>query len=128
MTTNDCLADLDALRAKWGYFKYYEALKIQNRRRLESDHGKREHFSQAKRTKIFMRHGGRCHICGELIDPKSNWHVDHVNVNLSSEEYNQEKNLAPTHAGCNESKGARDLVEQSKHSGRTVREQLGDEL
>ena len=121
--TSDCLNALKVLRGRYGTYEFDRALKALYRERLEVENRpKRIRLSPRRRERLYFRHGGICHECGTLIDPKSNWEVDHVNVNLASDEYNDERNLAPTCAACNRKKSAKSIPELAKSSGRTMKE------
>ena len=129
MTGTNCIAELRALREKYGYSAFDIAVKHLNRERLQvKDRPERVRLSPAKRNKLFLKFGGRCHICHELIDPRSSWDVDHIDPNLSGTDFNAERNLVPTHASCNRGKGALSVMAQAKRYGTTAVEILGDEI
>lgn len=58
-----------------------------------------------KRSMVWDRDQGRCHICKEQADP-NDWHLDHV-VPLARGGQHTWDNVAVSHAYCNLSKGAR---------------------
>ena len=120
-----CMVELIALRSKYGYSTFDRAVKAINRRRLEVDNRpKRVHLSPAKRQSLYFAHGGLCHACGEWIDPKSDWQVDHFDPNLSGAEFNAPKNLRPIHPRCNQSKGAKSIAEMAEENHQTVAQYL----
>lgn len=49
---------------------------------------------QAVRDRIFIRHGGRCHISDRKIMPGDEWHAEHIKPLWEGGE-NRESNLAP---------------------------------
>lgn len=54
---------------------------------------------------VFLRDGGKCHICGEFVNPLS-WHLDHI-VPLSRGGKHCYENVAVSHPVCNLRKGNR---------------------
>lgn len=64
------------------------------------------------RARIFDRHGGKCHICGQKIVGKR-WALDHVKALINGGE-NCEANLAPVHIACHAEKTAADVAEKAK--------------
>jgi 5-methylcytosine-specific restriction endonuclease McrA len=48
---------------------------------------------------IYVRDGGRCHICGKKV-PKKNWHLDHL-IPLARGGEHSYKNVAVACPGCN---------------------------
>lgn len=57
------------------------------------------------RAFVWMRDGGKCHICGGTCDPKS-WHMDHI-IPLRHGGRHNAMNVAVSHPECNRKKGAR---------------------
>lgn len=55
---------------------------------------------------ILAEHGMTCHICGGAIADRSDLHFDHV-IPLSRGGAHSAENIRPSHAFCNQSKGAR---------------------
>jgi 5-methylcytosine-specific restriction endonuclease McrA len=116
---------LEALLAHHGYSEFWYKIKRMSRRRLQvQDRPKRIHLSPRKRERLYFKHGGLCHNCQTLIDPKSKWEVDHVNPNLEGDEFNAESNLAPSCSACNREKSAQSVQEFSKSTGRTFEQIL----
>jgi len=122
-----CLEALEAVMAQYPRSEWDRALKVIRNRRIATDRPERIHLSLAERNKLFLRYGGRCHICKELIDPRSRWHVDHVNAHLTGDEYNAERNLAPSHEHCNLEKSSKSIDQLSRESGKTYTELIGEE-
>jgi hypothetical protein len=73
-------------------------------RRRARKSGARVHIFS--RTEVYARTGGVCHICLAPVEFSSTWHSDHV-VPLALGGLHVLDNLAPTHPGCNLSKGAK---------------------
>lgn len=59
-----------------------------------------------KRSTVWSRTGGQCHLCLAPVEFESDWHVEHV-IPLSRGGVEDIKNLAPSHAKCNLSKGSK---------------------
>lgn len=64
--------------------------------------GGRENIS---REAVFERDGGRCHICGDLVE-QSNWHLDHLVPVVLGGQHTM-LNVAVSHPQCNIRRGAR---------------------
>ena len=60
----------------------------------------RKIFSKLERRAIFERGNGRCYLCGESIDSKAYWEIDHI-VPFSKGGSDDFSNLLPTHKECN---------------------------
>lgn len=120
-----CFAELVALREKYGTSEFDRAVKHLNRLRLDAfQRPERIRLSERKRQKLYFRYGGLCHICGEWIDPKISWTVDHFDPNITGPAFNAEANLRPTHPRCNSSKGAKSIEEMAFANGQTVAQYL----
>ena len=68
-------------------------------RKLElRDHLVRESLSGIERDQVLAKTGGRCHICGGLIEGK--WEADHVFSHSLGGQHSID-NYLPTHSICN---------------------------
>lgn len=123
----DCLSEFLILRTKYGTSEFDRALKTLAKQRIAAGRPKRIHLSLAKRDKLLKRYGGRCHICRELIDPRSRWHVDHKNPHLTGDDFNDQRNLAPAHEKCNLEKSSKSVDQLSRERGLTYAEIIGEE-
>lgn len=65
------------------------------------------------RSRVFLAHGGICHISGRKIGAGEKWDLDHV-VALINEGENRESNLAPALRDKHREKTAQDVAEKSK--------------
>ena len=65
------------------------------------------------RARVFLAHGGKCHITGRLIRPGDEWDLDHVIALVNGGE-NRESNLAPALKAAHKAKTARDVAEKAK--------------
>lgn len=66
---------------------------------------KRSKFSKKQRLELFVKHEGRCYLCGMTIRPGEDWDVEHVlPVGLGGD--NSQENLRPAHASreCHKAK------------------------
>ncbi len=66
------------------------------------------------RLRIFLRHGGICHLSGRRILPGDDWDLDHV-VALANGGSHSEFNLRPALRGPHKAKTARDVAEKAKN-------------
>ena len=71
----------------------------------------------------YMRQNGKCLRCGERMEPRDAV-GDHIEPLAKGGSHNK-RNIRALHRGCNASKGAADLVTESKRTGQTVMEQIG---
>jgi 5-methylcytosine-specific restriction endonuclease McrA len=69
----------------------------------------RKHISTKERARLFMLHGGVCHICGIKIDGvREKWDVEHVlALELGGED--DDWNRKPAHFLCHKPKTADDI-------------------
>lgn len=59
----------------------------------------RKHRSTRDRAKLFLAHGGKCHICGLKIRDGERWEASHPTpIELGGAD--DETNLAPAHYKC----------------------------
>jgi 5-methylcytosine-specific restriction enzyme A len=65
------------------------------------------------RARVFLAHGGVCHITGRKIAPGEKWELDHVVALINGGE-NKESNLAPALAWAHKAKTARDVAQKAK--------------
>ena len=105
------------------------AMRMVNRERLENyQRDKRKPLSPSKVRSLYIRQKGVCPACGHpLPDPRfhrTEVHVDEIDPNR--DDFNAMNNRRLLHSGCNLKKGSQSLPEQSKSTGRTVVDILGD--
>lgn len=65
------------------------------------------------RARVFLTHGGKCHISGRAIRPGDAWELDHVIALVNGGE-NRESNLAPALKVAHKAKTALDVAEKAK--------------
>jgi 5-methylcytosine-specific restriction protein A len=65
------------------------------------------------RARVFVAHGGVCHLSGRRVRPGDAWECDHVIALVNGGE-NRESNLAPALRDKHREKTAADVAEKSK--------------
>ncbi len=70
------------------------------RNRVARNRAPRQRLSAADRKQIFAKAGGRCHICGGLINGSA-WEADHVQSHSTGGRHLLD-NYLPAHATCNQ--------------------------
>lgn len=70
----------------------------------------RRSLSKAKRTKIFLLHNGRCHICSQQIRDGEKWDVSHV-IPLNLGGADDDSNMRPAHKRCHVEQTAKDKAD-----------------
>ena len=76
------------------------ALREQRRAKKQSLNGKvgRKSPTKSQKPRILQKTGGRCHICGGVIDGE--WEADHVRAHALGGEHDTD-NFLPAHSICN---------------------------
>lgn len=119
------LGVLDGLDVEVGRSIYDQAVKMKNRRRLESGstRQKRKRFPWSKYQKLYQKRNGVCWWCqSDMKLIKGQIEVDHFDPN--ADDFNGEGNLSVLHMDCNREKSAKTLTEQAEYLGITVKELL----
>ncbi len=88
---------------------------------------KRRIRTSLQRTKIFLDHGGICHLCGNKIDAvKEGFELEHV-IAFAMTHDDSDENLRPAHKACHKEKTKQDVADiakakrrQAKHLGAKV--------
>lgn len=65
------------------------------------------------RARVFLAHGGVCHLTGRKIAPGERWELDHVVALINGGE-NRESNLAPALVAAHKAKTAQDVAQKAK--------------
>lgn len=78
----------------------FQALHQTRRDHVAAHREPRSRLTPADRQMIFAKAGGRCHICGGLIDGSS-WDADHVQSHSTGGQHALD-NYLPAHATCNQ--------------------------
>ena len=116
-----CIQILQMVENVFGRSKFKHAIETMNRAKLEAmqvPRAKRKRYSPAYKQNLFNRQGGDCPWCiGRLLVPAHKNEVDHINVNLPPDEYENRKNHCLAHPNCNRTKGAMSIPQFSKHTG-----------
>ena len=61
---------------------------------------KRKHRGQRERDRLFILHGGRCHMCnGKIWPAREDWELSHV-IEWKLTEDDSDENVKPAHKKC----------------------------
>jgi 5-methylcytosine-specific restriction endonuclease McrA len=124
---DECKMILEAARAKFGYYVFDHVLRSLNRQRLQTyNRPKRIHLTPRQKQRMYFDQNGLCGICGIWMAPDSPMDADHINPNLEGKDFNSRRNRQLVHAECNRRKSSKSILEQSKETGSTFREIVGD--
>lgn len=75
--------------------------------------GPRPRFSDAKRSRIFLREFGVCYLCKVKIAAGEPWDLEHANQRALSGD-DSDRNLFPVHKACHKPKTADDAADRAK--------------
>jgi len=122
---SDIVRVLEEIEREEGRFKVVTAARQYARHRKFVDPKGRTYTTTAKKRSMFFRQGGVCPICNEFMKP-TEMRLLEVNHHqpLSAGGENTDRNRSLVHASCNRKKGSKDVIDQSKESGETVKEQI----
>jgi 5-methylcytosine-specific restriction endonuclease McrA len=70
---------------------------------------KRKSFTDAQRLKIFLHHGGKCHLCGVKIAHGEDWEVEHDKAK-GLQGTDDLENTKPAHIDCHAGKTKKDVA------------------
>ena len=121
-----CKDVLDAVILAYGRSEFDHCASKIRLARLEigSLRPKRIRFPWSKYRRLYERQGGICPWCDTpMILLRGKVEIDHIDPN--SEDFNNDSNLQLMDAGCNRSKNAKSIAEQSKATGKGYVELLG---
>lgn len=80
---------------------------------MELTDPKRKKLSKKQRLECFVKHEGRCYLCGIDIRPGETWEVEHIlPVGLGGD--NGVDNLRPAHTKCHKPKTKEDVGKMRK--------------
>lgn len=119
--TELCLAELRMIRETYGTSTFDEAQRIMNRARLDGERTeKRKRFKWPRDyRKMYDRQKGICPKCEhEMAFIRGAIEIDHFDPMAKG--FNDDTNLRVMHASCNSSKGADNVYETARKSGKTV--------
>ncbi len=122
MTDDQAHKEFLAIRQEIGYSRFEHILKSIQRERLQNPaREKRQRFPPSMYQKLFDAQEGFCNECGEFLAvPATKNEIDHKDPNR--QDFNHPSNLQLLHRSCNREKGASTIQEQSKATGKTMRE------
>jgi hypothetical protein len=81
------------------HFALLKAARDQRVRSYKTTRPDRTALSKADRALVFLKSGGRCHICGGAIDGQE-WQADHVFAHSAGGAHSLD-NYLPAHSLCN---------------------------
>lgn len=124
MSQDPLLLELEALKEKYGSFKFFTACTQLSRRRLEvKGRVTRKQRKWSEYKKLHHKQRGVCPWCmHEMALIRGSVEIDHVDPN--AEDFNGDGNLLLLHQRCNREKGAMNLEQQAQHLGITIKELL----
>ena len=73
--------------------------KIRDSSALRRAKKRNAYVAPVDRREIFIRDGGRCHICKKLVNPNK-WHLDHI-LPLAKNGTHEPRNVSVSHPKCN---------------------------
>jgi 5-methylcytosine-specific restriction enzyme A len=73
----------------------------------------RAHLTRAQRVRLFDRHRGLCHICGQKIHVGQRWEAEHV-VPIWAGGSDTPDNMAPAHIDCHSGKSSGEAPVRAK--------------
>jgi 5-methylcytosine-specific restriction endonuclease McrA len=124
MSFKECIIELRQIRDKYGYGNFDTAVRMLNRERVNKNRDPREkNFPKSMYQKLFDRQKGRCLYCNDHLFVPANKgnEIDHIDPNR--QDFNHPSNLQLLHGDpCNRSKSSKDIIKQSKESGKLVTE------
>jgi 5-methylcytosine-specific restriction endonuclease McrA len=117
-----CELDFMTWLAKYGRSSCERVMKNWNRKRLDVvGRPARVKFPWSEYKRMYERQGGLCPLCQEIMPLiRGKIEMDHINPNLTGEEFNAKANRQVVCSGCNREKGALSVADQTKRYGRTM--------
>ena len=117
---------LRELRSEVGTSEFDRAVKSLMRERVSVTREKRKRFPPSMYQRLYDKQTGDCPWCNErLLVPARKNAIDHKDPNR--QDFNSVQNLQLLHPNCNSKKSAKSIHEQSKATGRTYEQLLGDD-
>jgi hypothetical protein len=98
--------------------------KQKNAKLQASDRPERKKFPWSLYKRLYERQAGLCPwCCGAMILLRGKVEIDHINPN--ADDYNGRDNLQLLHSHCNREKSGMSIEQQSKHTGKSFVELIG---
>ena len=122
----ECESALREIRSRAGYSIFDAVVKKLNRERVNPERQQRKRFPTSVYQRLYDKQGGDCRECGDrLFVPARKNEIDHIDPNR--EDFNHPSNLQLLHPKCNREKSSKSVYEQSKASGRSFEEIIGED-
>ena len=119
----ECEAEILAIKAKFGYGVFDMVMRGLNRKRLSVDLPmKRRRLKWAEKEKLYGKQHGNCLRCRQHFEI-TELTEDHIKA-IAEGGTNDIRNFRLVCAGCNSSKGEKNLIEDSKRTGNTALSQI----
>jgi hypothetical protein len=124
MSFKECQIEFDEWIKKHGVGNCDAVIRAHNRRRVNPERDPRDKTSPSEKQKMFNTQKGFCPICHFFLyvpatDRRNE--VDHIDPNR--QDFNHQTNKQLVHGiPCNRKKSSKDLIQQSKESGKTIQE------
>ena len=119
----ECQQEFDEWVKKHGVGNCDTVIRAHNRKRVSSERDEREKFPPRMYQMLFNRQKGMCSWCEKLLNiPATRGNeIDHIDPNRK--DFNHPTNLQLLHGlPCNREKSSKDLLQQSKETGKTIQE------
>lgn len=124
MSLKECKSEFDVWIKKHGVGNCDAVIRAHNRQRVNPNRDEREKATPAEKQKMFNTQKGICPVCNRLLFiPASDRRneVDHIDPNR--EDFNHRTNKQLVHGDpCNRHKSSKDLIQQSKETGKMIQE------
>ena len=120
----ECQQEFDVWIKKHGVGNCDAVIRAHNRRRVSTERDPRDKTSPSQKQKMFNDQKGICPICCNLLfipatDRRNE--VDHIDPNR--QDLNHRTNKQLVHGlPCNRKKSSKDLIQQSRESGKMIQE------
>lgn len=105
----------------YGYSAVENEIKAWKRRRIPIDRPARVKFPWSEYRRMYEAQKGICPLCQETMPLiRGKIEMDHINPELTGEEFNARSNRQVVCSGCNKEKSAMTVAQQTKFYGKTM--------
>ena len=124
VSLKECKIEFNEWVKKHGYGDCDYIIREWRRQRVNPERDAKDKTSPSEKQKMFNAQKGFCPICNEILfipatDRRNE--VDHIDPNRQDLNHRTNKQLVHG-VPCNRKKSSKDLIQQSKESGKTVQE------